>query len=585
MSKIKVFLSYSHIDQTLVDKIREISLSERFFQRLEIIYDAEAKSNPSDIYSSISKFLNKTHVALALITESWLQSRNTWDELIRAHERRKSIYCLLNSVNCTDLNALPYFIRADYTFNFEQTTFEMKIVEIFESILEFRNQWQLKVLDNIRKIGDWVELEGKREVPRHYTIGHFEKRLDKTSKEIENIMKDSFSINVSSEQNFLETARPYFEHASQIFAVSLVNISTFWTDKSTPNSVKRAYLRAHQTENKEVYRLFVFNDPKELNYYREVLTANYNSYGRNKSLSGVLVCSYSSYWKNLKRWCDSPEDLQNRDFAILKYRANKNESHDEIIWQQAILSRGQMNISHLATDDFQYDPLYEFTKDLTLKEHELERLGIFRWEEIYSTDSNALAKLIKLVFKHYTIQEVIHSVYFYVSNPNKQKFEEIISSFQNQLDDNKEKNDVINTYFRTRIQNHGKPTDSHTGGNLHVNLRYNYAFTIIFKSLKAMYSYYEDEGHSKIRRELYQLLNPETSSIYTEIDNLLSKKNNTDYDTEEFELINTELHKLQESLERKVLSIIPPLAMRTDWENVMNSEIIVQRAPFPFRKD
>ncbi|MBO0936082.1 toll/interleukin-1 receptor domain-containing protein [Fibrella sp. HMF5335] len=584
--KTKVFISYNHKDIQLRNNLLSFFEKKPFVDVIEAKYDNVISDNPSDLYGTISKLLNKSHIAIAIITKNWLKSNNTRDEFTRAHERRKTLYCLFKNDDEIDEKDIPFFIKGDLRYEFDSNTFDQRAFEVCNSIMQFRNHWQLKALDKIRKIGDIVESEGKREYLRKYTTGYFEKRLERTVNEMESVIKDSFSLNVSYEQNFLETAKPYFESANRIFAVSLIGVSTFWTDTNTPNPIKKSYLKAQNGEGREIVRLFVFAEPREVNHYKNVLQANYNEYGRNKEKGGVLVCSYSKYEILMNKWFygDNGQilSIKDQDFGILIY---EQDHMDELLVHEAILSNGQMNIKHIDFSDPIYESRTQFISDLQKKEKELEELGIIRWEDKLYDDPNAFSNALTALFKQSTnVRDIIHSIYFKVPNSVEIKieFEKILLDFQNILDTNKKYYKIINTYFRSKADLPWEVTDGRTGGKLRISKAYNYSFTIIFSNRAALLDYYSDEMHSKIRRKLYTLLNPEVSPLFEAVEKLLEKRDmmiKMFSDDDDVEILDAQITYKYKEIERLV---IDQYAIRTDWVNSNTSDSIVQRRGYQF---
>src|SRR5665647_1349880 len=91
--KTKVFLSYSHKDYELRDKVRTTLTVNN--DSIEVFTDESAhKGEP--LHKEVSRLVNHCHVIIPIITNIWLSSNETRDELVRAHERRKFIICFLN---------------------------------------------------------------------------------------------------------------------------------------------------------------------------------------------------------------------------------------------------------------------------------------------------------------------------------------------------------------------------------------------------------------------------------------------------------------------------------------------------------
>lgn len=553
MSKINLFISYNHSDKDLLNILIEI-INKKYSSQIDIKYDAEIQNNPQNLYGTISKLLNKSHIVLAIITKNWLNSNNTKDEFIRAHERRKYLYCLFKKDDSINEMDLPFYIKGNLRFEFDSTNFENTVETLLNSIINFKSFWKLDIMDNIRKIGDIIDDVENSDLNKSYLINHIINKLEDTLTEIKSANNENFTLNVSYENNFLELARPYFETASEIYAVSLASISTFWTDANTPNGIKKLYLNANKSDNKVVIRIFVFETPLELNNYKNVLQANYDSYGKNKGGS-VIVCSKDNYNELIKNYFSDDEshllNLSHNDFGILIYK-DKSYSNSTIV-KEALLSKGKMNIKNINLDEIQYESRKEFIK--FIKSNEINKNGLYRWNNKYYQDKNEMSKLLELVFKTNSYNsEVFHTVLFSVNEKNENDFQNIIGEFQNYLIENKEKYHILSVSLKNII-NYSNPIKNRvTGVTIKINSKYNYLFLVKFKTKEYLIKYYEDFiKHNDIRNRIYKLLNPKTIPIFRQIDELNINPMN-----------EASIKELYEDIES---AVIDEYANRFDWEN------------------
>jgi TIR domain len=95
MSRLKIFLSYSHNDGAI-----QFALSNALEKAgFEVRTDTE-KSNTPELYRAISTNINWSDVVIPIITRAWLESHECRDETLRAHERRKPIVTLMGHPLC-----------------------------------------------------------------------------------------------------------------------------------------------------------------------------------------------------------------------------------------------------------------------------------------------------------------------------------------------------------------------------------------------------------------------------------------------------------------------------------------------------
>ena len=87
----KIFLSYSHKDKELCQKLE--LLIPKHCPNTIIITDEKA-ARGEELHKEISKLVNAAHIVIPIITESWLLSDETRDELVRSKRKAKAYYML-----------------------------------------------------------------------------------------------------------------------------------------------------------------------------------------------------------------------------------------------------------------------------------------------------------------------------------------------------------------------------------------------------------------------------------------------------------------------------------------------------------
>src|SRR5262245_38130890 len=97
-----------------------------------------------------------------------------------------------------------------------------------------------------------------------------------------------YTIDLSIEKNYLLRACPLFKSAQSVYAFSLDQVSTFWTNEKNRPLIHE-YLDSQPVDTR---RIFVFSSAREANQYRKIIQENYNRYGDG---GGVFICSLGSY--------------------------------------------------------------------------------------------------------------------------------------------------------------------------------------------------------------------------------------------------------------------------------------------------
>ena len=577
--KTTVFISYNHKDSILRDQFLEIVNRDEYSRSINVKYDKALKRAPQDLFGTISKMLNKSHVVVAIITDNWLNSHNTRDEFIRSHERRKTLYCISDK-NCNK-ELIPHFIKNDLRYEFEDSSFENSIKDVLNSILLYDEHWFLSCTDYLRKIGDVLQSEHKKENKRQFVIKQLENRLKRGSKIIEDVVKDSFNISVNSEENFLKMANPYFELANEIYAVSHIVVSTFWNDTNTPHPVKKNYLKAHnlnQIPGKKVFRLFVFQNPAQLNNYKNILQANYNEYGRSKSSGNVLICSEYNYDKLLFKWFFGNQDkiMQQKlfDFGIMKYPNDYT--------MEASLTKGNIEVRKIDLEDTEFQSREEFITDLQKSSDELRAYGVFNWKDSYYDDKDSLKNLLKSVFStDKQDYETIHSVLFKVRGEDLSSFCELINRLLSVLYTNKKEYGFLAAYFKERNNSAPRVFNPLNGSSLIVTGEFNFFLSMRFENDQKLGIYYNDPFHQKIRRELYVMFEPLSNTHYKKIDalKLQKQRHETQMSMEELENIESKIISEYTAIEKM---IIGKHALRMDWKEINTIDSIIQRKGYQF---
>lgn len=544
----RIFISYSHSDLILKNNL------EKLLQDKGLIVLSDSKNRAGkELHKEISSLLNQSHFVIPIITKNWLQSIESRDEFVRAHERRKIIICLLNSDDEIDEKNLPFFVKEDLRIHFNSINITEKFEYVYQEIenTNFVDFWKNQCYDEIRKIGDLIQNNNHL---LSYKSSHFEKKIKKLHDDLTNVLNDNYETNVSYEENFLRDASPYFKHASKIYAVSIVNVSTFWTDRKARNAAI-AYLEAQGDPSKHVIRLFVFESPRQVHIFKRILLRNYNYYVQQKQnnfdlMSSVLVCSRKVYEKMINDIMQYDpvmgSNIYEQDFGILTYGTDSN-SH--IL--EASLNSTNFKVKKIRLqDEISRRKFIEFMEEITRVKSEnysLKTYGIAKMYPQIFEDEHKWNSMIEDIFEGQSKADIFHVVYFNVRPTLIIKFEEIISEFIATVEI-KKKEMKIKAISLRKFKKINNARDHQTNGDLNIQRSFNYALNVIFADQGSLELYYQDQYHSEVREKLYVLLNPETRREFRRI------KNNR---LNEFE---------KQLIFKDIESMMNSLILRVDWE-------------------
>ena len=513
-----VLISYSHKDKGLKRYV-ELQLKKICGTSASIISDEDAETG-SYLHPEISKLINKADIVIPIITRNWLASHETRDELVRANERRRYIYPLVISSEIPNIsqNELPHYLREVLYFNYDQNeNNDLEVIyHLAERLKQFNDHWKRKAFEEIRKIGDAITPPEK---PLTRQQEYASQELELLRKDLERLFKgEEFRKNVSYESNFLIHATPFFKSALKVYAVSIIKISSFWTDESAREAVV-SYLREQSKGNKPIRRLFAFESPTEANRFKNVLEANYSHYGR--SGGAILICSMSTYRSFLIK-CgikeNNNDDEFKKDFGLLAYNHN-----NEMVYLEATLDPRQLVIQSLNPSKTHfYDTFIEQMETLSkLSDGEINKMGIAKWSPKFSKTEFHLewANILKKIFTK-TSETITHLVLIN-SNGNinrRNRVYEVLLDIKTSFQDHKTiKNINIIDLSITKNLDHSEGVDGRFFSHLKIESKYDFAFVVQLPSREDLENYYHNELHSQARQKLYEIINPKVREIYRNI--------------------------------------------------------------------
>lgn len=515
-TEINVFISYSHKDAQIKQDLCKILENGG----LTVLSDTMNEAG-HELHKAISKLLNKAHFVVPIITENWLNSVETRDEFVRAHERRKILICLVDSES-VDRKKLPFFVFEDLSINYTRDNINDKLQQVCDQIKNknFSDFWKNSCYDDIRRLGDLIQQSNNL---HDYKYTQFVKKISKLNSDLSNIVNDVYETNVSYEDNFLKDASPYFKFASNIHAVSIVNVSTFWTDRKAQNAAI-LYLEAQSDLDKNVIRLFVFETPRQIHYYKNILRKNFNYYVQAKSNninlnSGVLVCSRKSYQKlltdEINYYPISSNKIFDQDFGILTYDSALNKHSLEATLDSTDFKVKRIELSEENTRKSFVDLLNYIVSlkdtNLALSKYRVAILTGNIFENNSKWDS-----MVDSLFNDYNTSDIFHVIYFNI-NKNKQKsFETIIGKFISDIESKRTNEEIkFKSISLRRFKKIINARDYKTNGDLKFHGQFNYSLSIVFKNQQDLESYYNDSLHSEVREIIYVLLNNDTKRLFT----------------------------------------------------------------------
>jgi hypothetical protein len=216
-------------------------------------------------------------------------------ELAMAVAKYRPILILKSQQDRVDGRRLPDHQTVEY----HPEDFDLTKHNLDEAIAELRK----RVSPNAQQLWSQVKdaiLQASPDRWTDYQKGIVTDLTAQVSKEIIDVGREEYEIDIDHGFSYLRRARPLFDKdkwkndpSVRISVVSVVEtVSSFWLDNPELSEPYRDNQPAH------TIRLFVFRKPETLVRYTEELAKHYVVYGEK---GAVLVCSYDEYAKFLTR--------------------------------------------------------------------------------------------------------------------------------------------------------------------------------------------------------------------------------------------------------------------------------------------
>ncbi len=498
-----VFFSYSWDDKSHRKSIGS-KLADRFGIRVRFDQD-EDQNLPVPLI--IKTIVEEADALIVLISKDSMTSRYVLEELVRCHERGvRFIPIYLAQVDrrlipefLADIPAIRYDPRGEPDICVEEIK---KRLEKIES----RHLWKRRMLRQLHQtavaIGSVDEKPGFIRQIAQAVVGT-------VGEEMRQLVNERYQRDISIEQNYVHRALPLFSQATQSMAVSIAGVSTFWVDPSTrPAAIRYAACHA----GREAYRLFVFRTPRELNYYKNVLSVNSDFYGNE---GGVFVCSFESYVTLFKQPLIGFLRVSfESDFGLLNVAIKNGEN----AWVKAELDNDNFRFEFVApTNNHRVEELLkQFKTWRDLRPGDVhQRDLVLRWDNTFSTDPQRLASAMESVFPKRD-RSVCHLVL--VSKTEQQVADEVIWPLRHQAAEFEGVNPQ-SSWTGVRVSD-AELVASHGNSNLPLkrSSQFEYLLKVSFDSSKKLQDYYRDTYHRDLRRKLYEGIVPETRNLFKQLD-------------------------------------------------------------------
>jgi hypothetical protein len=250
MEKLSVFISYSW-KQKLERSVLVSCLKES--SSLKIIVDVDRIDIADAVHPRISQLIDEADVLVCLITQDSLLSAEVREELVRAHERRKIIVPVVSLD--IEYRSLPHFLRDINYITYSKDSFEKIAQRVRSCLHDIQPQSQLS--KELKKINSAVL---SNDIIPKFKAEILRRVLRNTLDEIRHLSSDIFRFDISVERNFLFRAEPLFQNATEIDAISLSSVSSFWLDPLA-QALSRQYTKSQPSATR---RLFVLREPRKI---------------------------------------------------------------------------------------------------------------------------------------------------------------------------------------------------------------------------------------------------------------------------------------------------------------------------------
>lgn len=486
---IKVFISYQWLSGADLRSLLVMKL--KAMGNVEVLIDREFIPPSAAIHEEISDAIDKCNCVL--VSETSLESGEVASELIRAHDRGKTIYLI--SKNGDAPATFPTYLHfLSDKRRFQYNNFEELAEELQKFFSEKTENFFETIPTEIRQLTK--QLKDYKSLPR-FKSALIKRVLGEAEHEIRKISSDNYSVDVGTEKNFLIRAKSLFANAQSVYAISIDTVSTFWTNEHN-RKLAESYIN-HQPAN--TVRLFVFSSPKVAHHYRKILQASHNRYGND---GAVLICSTTSYESLLSLTIGKAkmDKYLSQDFAILH--------HDSVILE-AMLNHSELSFTTLSETDLGETghraliATLETVKGMKMTDvytDGAESLKIKKWNKDCMDDDSLWAEDLRRLFPEERSGDVCHLVFL---KDHDQELAGSIAGIKIRLEREKERLCIESVWLGKKAIV-GKVNDGILGGALKIRDEFDYLIIVRFSNATNLKRYYEEHIHADIRSDLYKKL-------------------------------------------------------------------------------
>jgi len=318
---LKVFLSYSW------DLLKVRAALQERLRLLDVvpIVDRDVVNYENiSIHENIRRHLLESDLVIVVLAEETLRSVEVREELTLAHTWGIPVICFRDKN--LDSNAgekIPWFLRdkLELRYNSQNKSYIDDILELLNGVIERKVKEKATTDPNNTfsklEIHRIIRASNERLIDindrEHFRLSIAQNLVQALNKELENLCRSDYTVDLSLDQNFLLRASGLFANASKIYATSIDTLSSFWIASNPENAIRYTRIQPANT-----MRLFVFSSASNMHQYRYVLSEQHRQYG---SLGAVFMCSIDSY-NNLVRsllTASVRRQLDGKDFAFLEF--------------------------------------------------------------------------------------------------------------------------------------------------------------------------------------------------------------------------------------------------------------------------
>ncbi len=509
---------------------RDKLISSLLDHNFDPIWDQNYLSPGDHLHHGILKMIEDADIVVACLTQQSTESRAVFEELIRAHNQYIKIYPI---VEVTAVSKLPWFLDSDVQLRYRS---EEELIECIKRLMHILAEDTGLISSN--KLHQAI-------YQQHHYLSHFlNRRKEKLPEgkflhelshaiihnlchELSTLVNENYESIVSEGSNFLIRAKPVFENASEIYAISNDSVSSFWVSRNVLNQrLARDYLK---TQPPHTNRLFVFDDPDSAHNYCTILNSHARVYGTE---GRVYLCSTESYKRIVDEFSDSEDKekwFRSSDFAVLQY-INKKSQHVSIY--RASLDGKHFKVKRSSRGGFppvESSEVQRFFSELHhLTPGEIDSsFNVLRWQIDLHKQQTAWSNALYSLFVNREC-DVIHLVFFadhaFRSSDDKEQLRQKIKEVKSVVDDLR---DDTSQTIRCKDVWFGEyhvaaVNDSRTNGRIKnaESQQFPYLLFMRFANTKSLEQWYKDEKHSDVRRKLFESFNPEIASLFAKIDEI-----------------------------------------------------------------